>query len=143
MLVLILAQSIGRWGNYFNQEVYGLSTGDFHFFPLTVKVGGSAYLALFFYESILNLIGFFILYKTFSKQKRYGTASAVYLIIYGTIRASLELLRDSEYILGNTVPVSMLISFAAIALGILLLILARRGKLSQKDIALRANKERK
>lgn len=142
VLVLILAQSIGRWGNYFNQELYGLSTGDFHFFPLTVMISGSPHLALFFYESFLNLIGFIILFKVFSKQKKYGTTTAVYLIVYGTIRASLEMLRDQQYIMSSPgFPISVVISIVAIAFGILLLYLNKLGKLSQKDIALRANKE--
>lgn len=142
VLVLILAQSIGRWGNYFNQELYGLPTGDFHFFPLTVKISGSPHLALFFYESILNLIGFIVLFKIFSKQKKYGTTTAVYLIIYGTIRASLEMLRDQQYIMSRPgIPVSFVISVVAIVTGILLLYLNKLGRLSQKDISLRANKE--
>jgi len=142
VLVLILAQSIGRWGNYFNQEVYGLSTGSFHFFPLTVMVGGTGRLALFFYESILNLIGFFILYKVFTRQKNYGTTSAVYLIIYGTIRMGLELLRDPAYILDNFgFPVSFVISIVAVVSGIVLLYLGHLGKLNQNDAALRAKKE--
>jgi len=141
VLVLILAQSIGRWGNYFNQEIYGLPTGGFDFFPLTVMIGGSPHLALFFYESILNLIGFVILFKVFLSQKKWGTTSAVYLIIYGTIRAALELLRDPAYILGSSLPISMAISVAAIGFGVLLLILGRMGKLSQKDTALRVAKE--
>lgn len=141
VVVLILAQSIGRWGNFFNQEVYGLATGNFHFFPLTVIIGGEAHLALFFYESVLNLIGFIILFNVFLKQKKYGTATAVYLIIYGTVRASLELLRDKEFILGGEIPVSFIISVIAMGIGFLLLYLSKLGKLSQKDIALRANKE--
>ena len=63
VVAVILAQSIGRWGNFFNTEVYGLAT-SFHFFPLTViGLDGNPHLALFFYESILNLIGFFVLLK--------------------------------------------------------------------------------
>jgi len=141
-VVLILAQSIGRWGNFFNQEVYGLSTGSFHFFPLTVMIGNNPHLALFFYESVLNLIGFIILFRIFSKQKKWGTTTAVYLIIYGTIRASLELLRDTTYIMNSVgFPVSMVISVLSIGVGILLLYLNKLGKLSQKDIALRPTKE--
>jgi phosphatidylglycerol:prolipoprotein diacylglycerol transferase len=142
VIVLILAQSIGRWGNYFNQELYGLSTGNFHMFPFTVLIGGSPHLALFFYESILNLVGFILLFIVFSKQKNWGTTSAVYLIVYGTIRGSLELLRDPYYILGNNIAVSMVISIVAIGLGILLLILGKLGKISQKDMALRCTKEK-
>lgn len=151
VLVLILAQSIGRWGNYFNQELFGLSTGKFSFFPFTVKIaykctvhaGECNHLALFFYESVLNLVGFLILAKVFSKQKKYGTTTGVYLIIYGTIRAILEPLRVNQYQLGHVLPVSLLVSVLAVGLGILLLYLAKLDKLPQKDIALRETKEKK
>jgi len=141
VIVLILAQCIGRWGNYFNQELYGLKVG-FNFFPLTVNIGGSYHLALFFYESVLNLAGFILLYKIFSRQKQYGTTTAVYFIVYGSIRAVLEPLRMSAYqltVLG--IPVSLLVSILCICAGILLLYLGKKGKLSQKDIGLRATKE--
>ena len=57
---LLLAQSIGRWGNFVNQEAYGnLITNPAHqWFPLAVKVGENYYQATFFYESVCTLIGF-------------------------------------------------------------------------------------
>ena len=58
---LILAQSIGRWGNYFNGEVYGqmIETGSaFARFPYAVLIDGVYYQALFLYECVLNLLGF-------------------------------------------------------------------------------------
>lgn len=140
-LGVILAQSIGRWGNFFNEELYGLETG-FHFFPLTVMVGVTPHLALFFYESILNLIGFLILLKVFSRQKKYGTTTAVYLLIYGIVRSALELFRDPKFIMDSPgFPVSFAFAIAAIVCGIVLLILSKYDKLDQRDIALRANKE--
>ena len=132
----ILAQSIGRWGNFFNGEVYGLET-SFHFFPLTVNVDGGYHLALFFYESMLNLLGFFILLKVLSKQKKIGTTSAVYLIYYGCIRAVLEPLRESTYNLTvGPIMLSFALSILAIALGCLILYLNKVDRISQKNLSL-------
>ena len=133
----ILAQSIGRWGNYFNTEVYGLEVG-FNFFPITiVAMGGTYHLALFFYESVLSLIGFFVLLKILSKQKNIGNVSAVYLIWYGTTRAILEPLRDSSFILeAGSLPISFIISLLAIAIGALILYLNHKGKIPQHRISL-------
>ena len=132
----ILAQSIGRWGNFFNKEVYGLET-NFDFFPLTVLIDGTPHLALFFYESILTLIGFCLLLKVFSKQKKIGTTSAVYLIYYGCVRAILEPLRETTYNLTvGPIMLSLALSILAIALGVLMLYLNKIGKISQKNLTL-------
>lgn len=61
---LLLAQAIGRWGNYFNMEAYGPEITDpaFQFFPLGVLIpsaGGYVWhMATFFYESLWNAAGF-------------------------------------------------------------------------------------
>lgn len=137
VIAAILAQCIGRWGNFFNQEVYGVETGGFHLFPFTVLIEGTPHLALFFYESILSLVGFFVLLKVFSKQKKVGTTSAVYLIWYGAVRALLEPLREADYTLMlGFVPISLAVSLLAIAFGIALLYLNRVGKISQKYVTL-------
>jgi phosphatidylglycerol:prolipoprotein diacylglycerol transferase len=151
VVVLILAQSIGRWGNFFNQEIFGLSTGDFHFFPLTVwisrpdlGIAEGPYLALFFYESILNLIGFVFLFLLFRKQKKYGITSAAYFIFYGAVRLALEPLRMSSFIMtGAGFPISIVTSVGAIILGMVLLVLNKRGMISQKDITLRPRQDKK
>jgi len=142
-IVLILAQSIGRWGNYFNQELYGFEVG-FHFFPITVMIGSTPHLALFFYESVLNLIGFVALFTLFMRPNRkYGTVTAVYFIIYGVVRAILEPLRMPVYqMMIGPIPVSIVLSVLAVGVGILLLVLGKMGKLSQKDIALRPKQDK-
>ena len=66
---IILAQSIGRWGNYFNQEAYGsIVTKSFlkslhipNFIIENMKIEGAYHHPCFLYESILCLIGFIIL----------------------------------------------------------------------------------
>ncbi len=125
-VVLILAQAIGRWGNFFNSEVYGQVISDgsaFAKFPFAVEIDGIYYQALFFYESVLNLIGFGILSILFLKTKTNGYVTSVYLIFYGMVRAGLELLRQEEYILKLAgLPISWICSFIMIAGGVIMLI---------------------
>lgn len=123
---LLLAQSIGRWGNFVNQEAYGnLITNPAHqWFPLAVKVGENYYQATFFYESVCTLIGFVLVMLLLrSKRFRKGLAVAFYGIYYGTVRLVIEGLRsDSLYLwLGdfNTgIRISQLVSCITITLGI-------------------------
>ena len=125
-VVLILAQAIGRWGNFFNEEVYGqvIEAGTpFAFFPFAVKIDGVLYQALFFYEFLLNLFGFGILSIVFFKSKKAGYATGTYLVYYGVVRTFLETLRQSEYILTyNGLKISQIFSIAMIVLGLILIV---------------------
>lgn len=127
--VLILAQAIGRWGNFFNQELYGNlidSNSFFARFPFAVLIDGVYYQALFFYESIANLIGFAIISCTFLKEKNYGYATAIYLTYYGLVRAILEPLRQQEYILRlGSVAISQLLSILMVLFGVVLIIILK------------------
>ncbi|HEY8420031.1 MAG TPA: prolipoprotein diacylglyceryl transferase [Clostridia bacterium] len=122
---LILGQAIGRWGNFVNQEVYGqpVLNPAFQFFPIAVKVDGMWYQALFFYESVLNLIGFFILFWFLLGRRRSfpGFVFACYGIYYGAVRLVLESFRDKSqfvlYLIPNVLPVSQLVSAIALLLG--------------------------
>ncbi len=64
---IILAQAIGRWGNYVNQEAHGTQILDpaWQWFPAGVQIFENGqlvwYMATFFYESIWNLIVFAVL----------------------------------------------------------------------------------
>ncbi len=87
-----LAQAIGRFGNYFNQELYGLSTN----LPWGIIINGQRYHPLFAYEAILNLIVFGGLNWLGWKKKLHlgkGQYSCIYLASYGLIRFWLEFLR--------------------------------------------------
>jgi len=148
---VILAQSIGRWGNYVNQEAYGLyvgvNAGPFTTYIDDPKHGDRVgyYLATFFYESILNLIGFVVLLtyyviKIRREKYQYGTVSAMYLIWYGITRAIIEPMRsDSLLIFGSNQivfnRVSFMLSLAIIVAGVLLLWLVKKGKISQENKA--------
>ena len=125
-VVLILAQAIGRWGNFFNGEVYGQlvdPNSAWCFFPLVVKVNGMFYQALFFYECVLNLVGFFVLALVYIISKKQGLPTAIYLIYYGAVRTVLEGFRNEAYILRlGAVPISQVFSVIMIAAGVALLV---------------------
>ena len=136
VVVLILSQAIGRWGNYFNNEVYGqvVEAGTFFArFPFAVEIDGVYYQALFFYECVLNLIGFLILSLLYLCSDKKGLPTATYLVYYGIVRTVLEQFRQEEYILRlGSVAISRVFSVAMIVIGIamfvLVLIQARKKK---------------
>ncbi|MBI2759349.1 MAG: prolipoprotein diacylglyceryl transferase [Chloroflexi bacterium] len=99
---LALGQAIGRWGNFFNQELYGAPTS----LPWKIYIDPSHRLAgfenesyyhpLFLYESILNLLNMlFLLWiaRQYSGRLKKGDVFNVYLIIYPVIRFFLDFLR--------------------------------------------------
>lgn len=144
---LLLAQSIGRWGNYANQEAYGnLITSEFDqmvnfwgsgrdhgFNGIAVWIengnqGSGWYQATFFYESVCTFVGFLICVCLLMRSKRYklGWCSAFYGIYYGIARLVIEGMRtDSLYLYVGThqtdIKISQLVSIFTIILGVLLL----------------------
>jgi len=130
-----LAQAIGRWGNYFNQEAYGIpldAASPFAFFPLAVQIPSSDGLqwhaATFFLESCWNLLVFLFLMigrrKLFRKQ---GDVFIWYLLLYGAGRLIIENFRMDSLYLGPSIRVSQLLS-ECICLFILLVFFIRRIK---------------
>ena len=122
---LILAQAIGRWGNYFNMEAYGAAITDpaWQFFPVGVLIpeGGEMvwHMATFFYESLWNLGVFIALMRLRTRAFRRFDLSCWYLLLYGAGRFVIEGLRtDSLTALGG-LRVSQLLSagMCLIALG--------------------------
>ena len=98
---LILAQSIGRCGNFFNNEAYGLPTDKFIavYIPEHARIPGYGsfqyFHPTFLYESICNLLIFIILCfitKKF-KNKFDGLIFSLYLIFYSIARFFIENLR--------------------------------------------------
>ncbi len=119
--VLILAQAIGRWGNYFNSELYGqlITNPALQKFPIAVLIDGQYYEALFFYESMLNLLGFVLIICLFWYIKDKGVATGAYFIYYGTVRFFLEPRRQAEYILKlGKWQISRVMSLVMILIGI-------------------------
>lgn len=127
---LALAQCIGRWGNFLNQEAYGVEIADpaLHFFPIAVRIGEVWHCATFFYESawcalivILLLIG-----EKKGFFRRAGDTFLSYLLLYAAERAIVEGLRTDSLYLG-VFRVSQLLSLAAVLALLILLALRERG----------------
>ena len=123
---LIFAQCLGRWGNFFNQEAFGyqITNSKLQWFPFGVFIDDTQtwHLATFFYESMWNLIGTFILIFVFYKSKQTGTTTATYLIYYGVGRYWIEGLRtDSLYLWNSSIRVSQALSVVMIVIGIAIL----------------------
>lgn len=116
MIFLPLAQAIGRWGNFINNEAYGAPTD----LPWAVIIEGQTYHPTFLYESLGNMILFLFLWYFYrKKQTRDGQTTALYLIGYGIIRFFVEGLRmDSLYF--GSIRVAQALSFAFIVVGIFL-----------------------
>ena len=133
---VILAQSIGRWGNFFNQEAYGRTvTLDFlknmhlpKFIINGMYIDGSYKEPTFLYESIFSFIGFInlITIRKISKIK-VGQLSGIYFIWYGLERFIIESFRADSLMLGK-IKMAQLVSIIACLCGVYLII-----KISKKE----------
>ena len=84
-----------------------------------MKIDGLYYEALFFYESVLNLIGFIGLFCLFWFTKEKGLATGAYLSYYGLVRFFLEPRRQADFILmSGKVQVSRLLSLVMFVVGL-------------------------
>lgn len=123
---ILIAQAIGRWGNFMNQEAYGKIVDEayFNLFPAFIKnnmlIGGSYREPTFLYESILNIVGFILIVyvlKRFSDNRR-GDLMYAYLMWYGVTRFWVEGLRtDSLMFMG--LRMAQLTSIVFILVGLL------------------------
>lgn len=122
---ILVAQAIGRWGNFMNQEAYGriVSEAYYRLYPAFIKtrmfIEGSYREPTFLYESSLNILGFLLItlvYKKYAVRKR-GDLMFAYFGWYGVVRFFVEGLRsDSLYFLG--LRVSQLTSIILIGIAI-------------------------
>ena len=126
-----LAQCIGRWGNFINQEAYGIEIASpaLQFFPLAVFIphDGLWHAATFFYESFWCALIFLIACVLPSKRHfvNKGAGTLFYLLMYGFERSLVEDLRADSLYLGP-VRFSQLVS--VLALGTAELILLKTAK---------------
>ena len=100
---VILAQGIGRWGNYFNQELFGQAT-DLPWGLLIEKNGNAAFPSefpagtlfhpTFLYEFIWDVLGFFLIIFVAKKWNlQWGKVFALYLVVYSIGRYFVESIR--------------------------------------------------
>ena len=118
---LVLGQAIGRWGNFFNQEAFGIEVTNpkLMWFPMAVRIDATntVHYATFFYESLWCFLIFIFLMAMRRKFKHKGDVFLWYTMLYAFERMFVEGLRtDSLYI--GSVRVSQLLSavlFAGLA----------------------------
>lgn len=126
---LIIAQAIGRWGNFFNQEAHGPEVARETLENLNIpnfiingmNIDGKYYHPTFYYESIWNTLGFILLIILRKKLKlKPGQLTGIYLIWYSFIRFFIESLRTDSLMLGN-IKVAQLVSVILLLTGLYLL----------------------
>ena len=132
---VMLAQAMGRWGNFFNGEAYGYAIEDttrFFFFNKemiltsdkgtifnTFRMGlqnwyGEVvyYHPTFLYESVWNILGFVVANLIYKHKRFHGQIALFYFTWYGFGRMFIEGLRtDSLYVPGTIIRISQLVGF--------------------------------
>ena len=116
---ILIAQAIGRFGNFFNHEVYGTasSMSAWPLVPTWIRnnmaigwvsgapINDQMYAPMFVIEAVLNVIGFFVitqlLARVWKKGRALGDCLGLYLVWYGTVRIILEPMRDSDFNMGS------------------------------------------
>ncbi len=138
---LLLGQAIARWGNFFNQELYGPPTN----LPWGIAIDCSKRVAeyacalyppktgfqpLFVYESSIDFIGALIalwLARRAAERLRDGDLMAFWLIWYGGVRSVLETFRLGYDWTFFGVPTAILVGLAAMAFGVTMIVRRHRG----------------
>lgn len=112
---ILIAQAIGRFGNFTNQEVYGgiinaSEIGNYWFLPAFIKenmfIAGEFRQPFFLYELLLNLVGYFVIRfaigEALKKYRKPLDLAFMYLVWYGAVRFIMEPLRDPQFRMGET-----------------------------------------
>jgi len=134
---LALGQAVGRWGNYFNQELFGLPTNLPWGIPIASPLRPSAFAAysyfhpVFLYEFLGLLILFYILWRL-GRFYRPGRQLVVYLIGSGLLRWVLEFIRLDEQSLWWGVRVGFWLAGLMMVLGLVLWLILKFSKVNVK-----------
>jgi phosphatidylglycerol:prolipoprotein diacylglycerol transferase len=141
---LVIGQVIGRWGNFFNREVFGEYTNSLFAMRLPLAMvresdisplirehieAGTNYIQVhptYLYEGMWNLMVFAILLLYRRKKKFNGELFLVYLAGYGIGRAIIEYIRtDQLYLPGTKIPVSMVLGIVVASVSFFLIVIGR------------------
>ncbi len=128
---ILIGQIIGRFGNFFNIEVYGVQTN----LPWRMGIGVDGITEyvhpLFLYEALWNLIGFVLILAFLDQRKFKGEVFLWYSAWYGLGRAWMEELRDPEFqLMAGSIKINQMIAITAVVLSIALWIFFRFVKTS-------------
>lgn len=138
---LLFAQAIGRWGNYFNQELFGRPSD----LPWAIRIApdnrpvefadAEAFHPTFLYESIWNLLaGLLLLWiaRRFATRLRDGDLALLYVSLYSVGRFFVETLRiDPAFLIGGSFRGNLLVS-SVLALGFALIFFLRHSRSPRK-----------
>jgi phosphatidylglycerol:prolipoprotein diacylglycerol transferase len=156
-IVLPLAQSIGRWANFVNQELYGLPTT----LPWGITIDQAHRVApynngvefpfagadvtkfhpLFLYESLWNLIAFFVLLNLYNRNRnlfRRGDFFLLYIMQYSFVRFLLEFIRVEQSLVGG-INTSQVITAAAFVIALVIFVV-RRNRASEPATSVAVDK---
>ena len=119
-----LAQALGRWGNFFNMEAYGLPVENpaLQFFPFAVQIPDNGFItwhmATFFYESLWDFCVFLVLFLLRKRSGKPGILFLLYSLAYAAGRLVIEELRMDSLMAGS-LRVSQMLGFT-VCLGVLI-----------------------
>lgn len=123
--VIPLSQSIGRWGNFFNSEAFGLPTYSNWgvFIPIDKRplefLNFEYFHPTFLYESVLDLFIFIILFGLYKKNLKSGTVFYAYLILYSIVRILVESIRIDSVLNIFSIPIAQIVSVILLIIGII------------------------
>lgn len=135
VISLILAQAIGRWGNFFNSEAHGPVTSfhalkGMHIIPDFVingmNISGFYYVPVFYYESLWCILGLIVLLiiRT-TKGLKLGTLTATYLMWYSAGRFVFESMRTDSLMIGPF-KAAQIVSIIMFVIGLLIIMINSR-----------------
>ena len=134
---LIIAQAIGRWGNFFNGEAHGPEVTKSvleglkiipEFVIKGMFIDGTYYHPTFYYESLWCIIGFIVLLlvRKLYEYLKVGQLTGIYLIWYGIGRFFIEGMRTDSLMFG-TLKAAQIVSIMMFIVGVILLVLGFKG----------------
>src|SRR5262249_7425295 len=140
---LFTMQAVARWGNFFNQELYGPPTNlpwgiaidcahrvaEFACPPVGTTPADAHFQPLFLYESISGFLGaatLLFLARRFPDRLRPGDLAAIFLIWHGLVRFALEYMRQGYNWTFFGIPTAQLVSLGFVGLAFLILLYRHR-----------------
>ena len=138
---LLLGQAIGRWGNYFNQELFGRPSD----LPWAIRISpenrpvefadATSFHPTFLYESIWNLLACLLLLwiaRRFAARLKDGDVVLIYVSLYSVGRFFVETLRiDPAFLIGDSIRGNLFVS-SVLALGCAMVLFLRHSRPPRK-----------